>query len=97
MVKDLPVNAEDTGSIPRLGRSPGERKDNLLQYSCLGNPMDRGDWQVTVYGVTKSQTQLSMHACKHTLYNTASVLCSIFPMLLKTSVQFSHSVMSDSL
>ena len=97
VVKNTPASTGATDLIPRLGRSPGERKDNLLQYSCLGNPMDRGDWQVTVYGVTKSQTQLSMHACKHTLYNTASVLCSIFPMLLKTSVQFSHSVMSDSL
>ena len=39
-----PANAEDVGSIPGLGRSPGEGNDNPLQYSCLGNPMDRGSW-----------------------------------------------------
>ena len=43
VVKNLPANAEDTGLIPGLGRSPGEGNDNPLQYSCLGNPMDRGD------------------------------------------------------
>ena len=44
------------GSFPGLGRSPGEGNDNPLQYSCLDNPMDRGAWQATVHGVTKSQT-----------------------------------------
>ena len=42
-------NAGDLGSIPGLGRSPGEGNDNPLQYSCLENPMDRGAWQATVY------------------------------------------------
>ena len=42
-----------------LGRSPGGGNGNLLQYSCLENPMDRGAWQTTVHGVAKSQTQLS--------------------------------------
>ena len=41
------------GSIPGLGRSPGEGNGNLLQYSCLGNPMDRGAWWATVHGVAK--------------------------------------------
>ena len=49
-------NAGDTGSIPGLGRSLRERNGNPLQYSYLENPMDRGAWQVTVYGVTKNQT-----------------------------------------
>ena len=50
--------AEDPGSIPDSGRSLGEGKGNTLQYSCLGNPMDRGDWQAIVHGVTKvGQTQ----------------------------------------
>ena len=49
-------NAGDPGSIPGLGRSPGEGKGNPLQYSCLENPMDRGAWQATVHGVTKSRT-----------------------------------------
>ena len=44
-------NAGDLGSIPGLGRSPGEGNDNPLQYSCLENPMDKGAWQATVYGV----------------------------------------------
>ena len=42
MVKNSPVNAETVGSTPELGRSPGERNGNPLQYSCLGNSMDRG-------------------------------------------------------
>ena len=49
----------DLGSIPGLGRSPGEGNGNPLQYSCLENPMDRGAWWATVHGVTKSQTRLS--------------------------------------
>ena len=44
-VKNLPVNAGDAGSIPGLGKSPGEENGKSLQYSCLGNPMDRGAWQ----------------------------------------------------
>ena len=53
MVKNLPANARDLGLIPGSGRSPGEENGNPLQYSCLGNPMERGAWQVTVYGVAK--------------------------------------------
>jgi len=53
VVKNLPVNAGDMGLIPGLERSPREGNDNPLQYSCLGNPMDREAWQVTVHGVTK--------------------------------------------
>ena len=45
LVKNLPTNARDTGSIPGSGRSPGKGNDNPLQYSCLGNPMDRGAWR----------------------------------------------------
>ena len=52
-------NAGDLGSIPDSGISPGERNGNPLQYSCLGNPMDRGTWWATAHGVTKSQTRLS--------------------------------------
>ena len=52
-------NAGDPGSIPGLGRSPGEGNGNPLQYSCLDNPMDRGAWRATVHEVAKSQTQLS--------------------------------------
>ena len=61
VVKNPPVNAgniRDVGSIPGLGRFPGGEHGNLLQYSCLENPMDRGAWQTTVHGVAKSHTQL---------------------------------------
>ena len=44
LVKNLPANAEDLASIPALGRPPGEGNSYSLQYSCLGNPMDRGAW-----------------------------------------------------
>ena len=57
--KESACNSEDAGSIPGLGRSPGEGNGNPLQYSCLGNPMDRGAGQVIVYGVGKSRTLLS--------------------------------------
>ena len=56
MVKKPPANAGDLGSIPGVGRSPGGGNDNPLQYSCLGNTMDRGAWWATVHGVTKSGT-----------------------------------------
>ena len=46
----------DTGLSPGSGRSPGEGNDNPLQYSCLGNPIDRGAWRATVYGVAASDT-----------------------------------------
>ena len=54
--KEYACNAGDLGLIPGLGRSPGEGNGNPLQYSALGNPMDREAWQATVYGVTKSWT-----------------------------------------
>ena len=52
-VKNPPSNAEDLGSIPESGRSPGEGNDTPLQYSCLGNPMDSRAWWATVHGLTK--------------------------------------------
>ena len=53
MVKNPPASAGDLSSIPASGRSPGEGNGNSLQYSCLGNLMDRGAWWATVHGVTK--------------------------------------------
>ena len=64
VLKNPPANAGDTGLIPGWGRSPQERNGNPLQYSCLGNPMDRGAWWVTVHGVdltTKQDTEHSLH------------------------------------
>ena len=69
MIKNLAANAgdiRDVGSVPELGRSPGEGHGNPLQYSCLENPMDRGAWWATVHKVAKSQTQLKQLSI-HTL------------------------------
>ena len=62
VVKNLPANAGDSGSVPGSGRSPGEGNGNPVQYSCLENPMDRGAWRATVSGVIESQTRLSTHS-----------------------------------
>ena len=62
VVKNLPVNTgdardvRDAGSTPGLERSPGGGHSNPLQYSCLENPMDRGDWWATVHTAIKSYT-----------------------------------------
>ena len=53
MVKNPPASAGDTSLIPGSGISPGEGDGNALQYSCLGNPLDRRAWRVTVHGVAK--------------------------------------------
>ena len=58
MVKNLPANAGDSGSIPGSGKSPGEGHGNPLQYSCLGNHMVRGAWQATVHGVERVRPNL---------------------------------------
>ena len=57
--KKSACNAGDLGSIPGLGRSPGEGNGNPLQYSYMENLRNRGGWQATVHGVTKSQIRLS--------------------------------------
>ena len=54
--KNPPANAGDVGSIPELGRSSGEEYGNSLQFSCLGNPMDRGTWQAIVHRVARDTT-----------------------------------------
>ena len=58
--KESACNAEDVDSIPGSGRYTGEENDNLLQYSCLGNSMDRGSWQTTVHGVAKVDIHLAI-------------------------------------
>ena len=72
VAKNLPASARDTGDIgliPGSGRSPEGGNGNLLQYTCLDNPTDRGPGGRIVHGVTKSRTRLkwlSMHACERT-------------------------------
>ena len=56
MVKNLPANVGDAGSIPGSGRSPGEGNGNPLEYCCPVKSMDRGAWRVIVRGVAKGQT-----------------------------------------
>ena len=69
-------NIRDAGQIPGSGRSPGGDHGNLLQYSCLENPMDRGAWWATVNRVVKSQTRLkriSMHTCDYIMRHIKQV------------------------
>ena len=58
-LQGTPVNAGEADLTPGLGTFPREGNGSTFQYSCLGNPMDRGDWWAIVYVVAKSQTQLS--------------------------------------
>ena len=78
MVKNPPAIAgdmRDVSSIPRLGRSPGGGHDNSLQYSCLGNPMDRGAWWAEVHRVAKSCTpQKGLGTCTRVLGWTQRLL-----------------------
>ena len=76
------------GLIPELGRSPGEGNSYALQYSGLGNSMERGVWQATVHGVTKSWTQLSdfyflsLSMSFHQIHQVASLI-TLFTFLLR--------------
>ena len=78
--KESACNAWDPGSTPRWGRSPGERNGYPLQYACRENPMNRGAWQATVHGVTKSRTRQV-----HTIFKTYQnkLLRSVYFILCK--------------
>ena len=72
LVKNLAASARDTrevGLIPGSGRSSREGNGNPLQYSCLGNPMDRGVWWVTTHGVAK-ELDMTEHLSTYTLKAT---------------------------
>ena len=99
VVKNSSANAENPGSLPRSGSTPGEGNGNLLQYCCLENPMDRRGWWATVLRVPKeSDTTLQVHnnilyvihqlqAVLHSLWNTVwflfSLSCPNFHLKLK--------------
>ena len=68
--KESACNTGDPGSVPGLGRSLGAGNGNPLQYFCLENPMDRGDWRATVHGVAESWMWLSIHTHTHTHTHT---------------------------
>ena len=81
VVNNLPAIAGDKDLIPGLGRSLGEGNGGPLQYSCLENFVDRGDWHAAVHGVTKNQTQLSTNTYIRCL-NIAGEQVNIFTMSL---------------
>ena len=90
MVKKLPANSGDTDSIPGSGRSLGEENGNPFQYSCLGNPTDRGAWRATGHGVEKHWTGPS----DFTFTFTFKVL-KFLRKKVKSEI-VSYSVVSDS-
>jgi len=94
--KESACNAGDPCSIPGLGRSPGEGNGNPLQFSSLENSIDRGAWWATVHGVAESWTQLSDYTFQKQ-FNTGYLLLYLIIVLLSVSIQFSRSVVSDSL
>ena len=67
VVRNPPVNARGVRLISGSGRIPGEGNGNPLQYSCLGNPMDRGAWQATVHGVSESDMTEHVHTKTRTV------------------------------
>ena len=74
-------DARDMGSIPGLGRFPTVGNSNPLQYSCLGNLMDRGAWHRVSHRVTKSQSRLSMHDPRRERINNVGFLLSAIPLV----------------
>ena len=91
VIKNLPENAGDTGDmglIPGSRRSLGVGNGNLLQYSCLGNPTDRGAWRAAVPVVTKCWTWLSMHthACILFHWSVCLFLCQYYTILINVAL-----------
>ena len=86
--KNLPTNARDRGCIPGSARPSGEGNGNPLQYSCLGNAMDRGAWRATAHEITKSCTLLSTHA--YTLSICACVYSLFYIFLDYSLYMFQH-------
>ena len=75
MVKNLSPSAGDAGLIPGLGRGPGEANGNPLQYSCLGNPTDRGAWWAIVHGVVVRQNLATKQQQQYTHERRAMFTC----------------------
>ena len=86
-------DAGDSSLIPGLGRSPGRRNVNPLQYSCLGNSMDREGWWATIRGVTKSQTLLSDRACIQVRQNSIQTLDQLLSSYVVLTKSFNLPVL----
>ena len=89
--KNPPANAADAGSIPGLGRFPGEGNGNPLQHSCLGNSMDKRAWQATVHGVEKeldTTQQLTNSNRKHGEKAQLSKALKIGQKKLESNIDF---------
>ena len=100
VVKNRPAKAGDSSSIPGSGRSPGEGNGNLLQYSCLENPMDRGAWWATVHGVAGVRHDWgTMHQQgAYTDYFSFFVcVCPIVPVPFVLKLSFLHWIAFVSL
>ena len=83
VVKNLPANVgdiKDIGSVPGLGRSPGGGHGNLLQHSCLENPMDRRAWQATVHRISENLTRPKW-LCTHTFIGSQTNGIKLFNIL----------------
>ena len=89
--KESACNEEDPGSIPGLGRSPGERNGNPLQCSCLENSTDRGVWWATVHGVSESETteRLTHHTHTHSMCIQHRILCILIIMVVNGYIHLS--------
>ena len=88
VIKNPPANAVDSGLILGLGRSPGRGNGNPLQYSCLGNPMDRGAWRATVHGVAKESGQDLASKTTTTTTKTQYFKYTLFHTRLSASCKF---------
>ena len=92
-VNSPPANAGNSGSVVGLGRSLGEESGNPLQYSCLGNPIDRGAWWTTIHGVVK---ELDVTIIKQQqLYIIHCMLCSVAVLIFITNVYWAFIVCWD--
>ena len=83
--KESACQGEDAGSIPRLGRSSEDGNGNPLQFSCLGNPMDRGASWATVHGVTKKLNRTWRLSNNSKIHLDDKVLCNTIPMKMLMS------------
>ena len=95
MVKNPPASAGDTkdvGSIPGSGRSPEKGNSSPLQYSCLGNPIDRGAWQATVHGVPKELDRTEQLNSKNIVSEGASLVAQTVKCLPAMQVTWDQSL-----